>query len=40
MTIIFWNFKLLPVPAELSSYGAVDVVAHVPQQCYIRLALA
>ncbi|CZR65123.1 related to TRI13-cytochrome P450 [Phialocephala subalpina] len=40
MTIIFWNFKLLPVPAELSSYSAFDSVAHVPQLCYIRLAPA
>ncbi|KAH7131750.1 cytochrome P450 [Dactylonectria estremocensis] len=38
MTIIFWNVKLLPVPAELSTYRAVDSVAHAPQQCYIRLA--
>jgi len=38
MTIVFWNFKLLPVPAELSSYRAYDSVAHVPQQFFIRLA--
>jgi hypothetical protein len=38
MTIVFWNFKLLPVPAELSSYKAYDSVAHVPQQFFIRLA--
>lgn len=40
MCIIFWNFKLLPVPAELASYGAVDIVAHQPRQCFIRLAEA
>ncbi|PVH84306.1 cytochrome P450 [Cadophora sp. DSE1049] len=38
MTIVFWNFKLLPVPTQLASYKAVDSVAHVPQMCYIRLA--
>ncbi|KAH7018784.1 cytochrome P450 monooxygenase [Ilyonectria destructans] len=38
MTITLWNVKLLPVPAELSTYHAVDLVTHVPRQCYIRLA--
>ena len=38
MTIIFWNFKLLPVAAELSSHRAFDCVTHHPEQCYVRLA--
>lgn len=37
LTLIFWNFKLLPVAPELSSYRGYDRVTHRPQQCYVRL---
>ncbi|KAF2799649.1 cytochrome P450 [Melanomma pulvis-pyrius CBS 109.77] len=37
-TIIFWNFELLPVAPKLSTYSAVDLVTHQPQQCFVRLA--
>lgn len=36
-SLIFWNYKLLPVAPELSSYRGYDCVTHHPQQCYIRL---
>ncbi|TRX96048.1 hypothetical protein FHL15_003190 [Xylaria flabelliformis] len=40
ITLIVWNFMLEPTPKELSSFGAQDLMAHTPQQCYIRLAKA
>lgn len=40
LTLIFWNFKLLPVAPELSSYRGHDRVTHRPQQCYVRLEAA
>lgn len=32
-----WHFELLPVPAKLSGYDAVQKFAREPTQCYIRL---
>lgn len=40
LTLIIWNFKLLPVPTKLADYRGYDIVAHRPQQCYVRLAEA
>lgn len=36
ITQIVWNFQLYKCPEELSSYAAIDKMAHVPQQCYIK----
>lgn len=38
--IFFWNFELLPCPAELSSYSGYDGLTVKPRQCYVRLAKA
>lgn len=40
ITLMVWNFVLEPTPAELSSMSATDLMAHTPQQCYIRLSQA
>ena len=40
VVFIIWNFELLSVPEELSSYLAIDKVTHQPQKCYIRLKKA
>ncbi len=37
VTLMVWDFELLPVPAELSGYAARDGVAHTPRQCFVRL---
>ncbi|KAH8657998.1 cytochrome P450 [Xylariales sp. PMI_506] len=36
-TMITWHFNLLPVPAHLSGYDAVQRFAREPTQCYVRL---
>ena len=38
ITLIVWNFEMLPCPKELSGYGAIDKMTHGPEQCYVRLA--
>lgn len=38
ITLFVWNFALESTPAELSSMSAQDLMAHTPQQCYVRLA--
>ncbi|CAJ2500811.1 Uu.00g036640.m01.CDS01 [Anthostomella pinea] len=38
--LIVWYFKLLPTPAELSGYDAVQKFAREPTQCYVRLEKA
>ncbi|KAI1325212.1 cytochrome P450 [Xylariaceae sp. FL0255] len=38
--LIVWYFKLLPTPAELSGYDAIQKFAREPTQCYIRLEKA
>ncbi|KAI8312741.1 Cytochrome P450 monooxygenase TRI13 [Colletotrichum sp. SAR11_240] len=38
IAMIVWNFRLLPVPPELSSYAGLEGIARVPQQCYVRLS--
>jgi len=35
--LIVWHFRLLKVPAELSSYDAVQRFAREPKQCFVRL---
>ncbi|KAK5122321.1 hypothetical protein LTR85_004232 [Meristemomyces frigidus] len=40
MTLIIWDFELLPTPPALSSFAGQDKITHVPQQCYLRLAAA
>uniref|UniRef100_A0A8H7N0V3 Cytochrome P450 n=1 Tax=Bionectria ochroleuca TaxID=29856 RepID=A0A8H7N0V3_BIOOC len=36
-SLIVWHFELLPTPAELGGYEAVQKFAREPTQCYIRL---
>ncbi|KAM0546759.1 hypothetical protein ACHAPJ_010687 [Fusarium lateritium] len=35
--LIVWHFELLPTPAELSGYEAVQKFAREPTQCYLQL---
>ncbi|KAJ4422998.1 hypothetical protein N0V82_002392 [Gnomoniopsis sp. IMI 355080] len=37
VTLIVWNFELLPCPEELSSYKAHDNLTNRPDFCYVRL---
>ena len=37
LTLVVWNFELLPCPEELSSYGGLDGLTHKPLQAYARL---
>ncbi|KAJ5217448.1 cytochrome P450 [Penicillium chermesinum] len=37
VTMIAWNFELLPVDKELSGYGATDGIAHRATQCYVKI---
>ncbi|KAK3659996.1 hypothetical protein LTR56_000922 [Elasticomyces elasticus] len=39
-TLVIWNLELLTVPDKLSTFAAKDVMTHVPQHCYLRLAEA
>lgn len=38
ITLFVWNFALESTPTDLSSMSAQDLMAHTPQQCYVRLA--
>lgn len=38
--LLLWHFHLLPCPAELSGYDAIQRFAREPTQCYVRLAKA
>ncbi|KIV86698.1 hypothetical protein PV11_02296 [Exophiala sideris] len=40
LVLIIWNFELLPIPANLNSFDAIDVLTTQPKQCYVRLAKA
>ncbi|KAK4939050.1 hypothetical protein LTR10_020624 [Elasticomyces elasticus] len=40
LVLIVWNFELLPIPANLNSFDAIDVLTTQPEQCYVRLAKA
>lgn len=37
LTLIVWNFELLPCPTALSSYKSILVTTNEPRQCYVRL---
>ncbi|KAK4139716.1 cytochrome P450 [Dichotomopilus funicola] len=37
VTMLVWNFELLPCPPELSDYAAVDAMTHKPQRAFVRL---
>ncbi|XWW96281.1 hypothetical protein V2A60_004254 [Cordyceps javanica] len=37
VTMIVWNFELLPVDKELSGYGATDGIAHRATQCFVKI---
>ncbi|KAK7711053.1 hypothetical protein SLS63_012755 [Diaporthe eres] len=37
VTLIVWNFELLPCPEELSGYGAKEGLTYKPKDCYVRL---
>lgn len=39
-SLILWHFHLLPCPAGLSGYNAIQRFAREPTQCYVRLARA
>ncbi|KAK1961141.1 cytochrome P450 [Colletotrichum sublineola] len=38
LTLIVWNFELLPCPEELSGYGAREGLTRKPKDCYVRLS--
>ncbi|KAI1869817.1 uncharacterized protein JN550_005407 [Neoarthrinium moseri] len=37
LTLVIWNFVLLPCPKKLSGYAAVAGITHRPTQCFVRL---
>ncbi|KAI0126333.1 cytochrome P450 [Xylariales sp. AK1849] len=37
LTMIMWNFELLPCPKELSGYASIAGITTKPRQCYVRL---
>ena len=37
-TLLVWNFELLPLPGDLGSMKAKDVLTHRPQKVFVRLA--
>ncbi|KXH66315.1 cytochrome P450 [Colletotrichum salicis] len=37
VTMILWNFQLLPCPKELSSYAPKEGFTYKPKDCYVRL---
>nr|BAC66094.1 P450 monooxygenase for C-4 hydroxylation of trichothecene [Fusarium sporotrichioides] len=38
ISILIWNFELLPCPPELSSYRTIEGLTSMPEHSYIRLA--
>lgn len=36
-TMLIWNFDLEPVPAELDTWKAVQILTRKPRQCFVRL---
>jgi cytochrome P450 len=40
ITMVIWNFELLPVPRGLGGYDATDGVTHRARDCYVRLRRA
>lgn len=37
LTLIVWNFELLPCPADLSGYKSILITTNEPRDCYLRL---
>lgn len=37
LTLLLWHFELEPVPEELDSWKAVQILTRKPTQCYVRL---
>jgi cytochrome P450 len=37
VTLLVWNFKFLPLPAELVDREAIDVLNAKPKRCFVRL---
>ncbi|KAI9696852.1 MAG: hypothetical protein M1820_008006 [Bogoriella megaspora] len=37
VTLIVWNFELLPCPNQLSGYGSKIGITNKPRQCFVRL---
>jgi cytochrome P450 len=37
LTLIVWNFELLPCPENLSSYKSIIGITNKPIECYVRL---
>lgn len=37
LTMLGWNFEMLPCPEEVSGYGGLGAVAHQPAKCYVQL---
>jgi len=37
LTLLLWNFELLPCPPELSGYHSSLITTNEPKQCYVRL---
>ena len=35
--LVLWEFELLPLPANLESFAAVDLLTHQPLLNYVRL---
>ena len=35
--LVLWEFELTPLPKELASFAAKDLLTHQPQLSYIRL---
>ncbi|KAF7541188.1 hypothetical protein G7054_g858 [Neopestalotiopsis clavispora] len=40
LTMIVWNFELLPCPDELAGFSAIAGITYKPRQCYVRLRKA
>lgn len=37
LTLVLWNFELLPCPLSLSAYTSTLITTNEPKQCYVRL---
>ncbi|KAI4594425.1 hypothetical protein KJ359_008213 [Pestalotiopsis sp. 9143b] len=40
LTMIIWNFELLPTPEELAGVAAIAGITYKPRQCFVRLRKA
>lgn len=39
-TLMVWNFEFQPLPGDLGSMDAMDVLTHRPKHLYVRLSEA